>query len=318
MRHPAQRRARGPRTRTSLAAVLTGAALVGGTLTGVAAASSTAATAARTAQAAQAVQTAAETEYRRGPDPTPTSVQAPDGPFTYERITVPAQAGFGGGTIYAPTNLSQGTFGAVAISPGYSANQSSIAWYGRKPASNGFVVFTINVLDTYNDQPPARGRQLLAALDYLTGSSAVRGRIDAGRLAVAGHSMGGGGALNAAYNRPGLRAAVPLTPWHLFKNWSGVRVPTLIVGADGDTAAPVEEHAEPFYQSLTAAPERAYLELKGAGHLAPTRYNATIGSYTLAWLKRYVDNDTRYERFLCPAPRPGGAIAEYRSSCPGS
>ena len=36
----------------------------------------------------------------------------------------------------------------------------------------------------------------------------------------------------------------------------------------------------------------------------------------IAWLKRFVDNDTRYEQFLCPPPG-GTAIYEYRNTCPG-
>ncbi|WP_449657195.1 poly(ethylene terephthalate) hydrolase family protein [Streptomyces boetiae] len=36
----------------------------------------------------------------------------------------------------------------------------------------------------------------------------------------------------------------------------------------------------------------------------------------LSWAKRFVDNDTRYELFLCPAPTPSLTISAYRSSCP--
>ncbi|NDU78499.1 alpha/beta hydrolase, partial [Actinomadura sp. DSM 109109] len=39
--------------------------------------------------------------------------------------------------------------------------------------------------------------------------------------------------------------------------------------------------------------------------------------YSIAWLKRYIDNDTRYEQFLCPPPGVT-AISDYRHTCPGS
>ncbi|CAM5582790.1 hypothetical protein STENM327S_07380 [Streptomyces tendae] len=91
-----------------------------------------------------------------------------------------AVTGFGGGTIYYPTSTSDGTFGAVVIAPGFTAYQSSIAWLGPRLASQGFVVFTIDT-NTTLDQPDSRGRQLLAALDYLTERSSVRGRIDSSR-----------------------------------------------------------------------------------------------------------------------------------------
>jgi predicted dienelactone hydrolase len=257
--------------------------------------------------------------YERGPAPTNASIEASRGTFAIAQTAVARSAvsGFGGGTIYYPTSTAAGTFGAVAISPGFTASQSSVAWLGPRLASQGFVVITIDTLSTL-DQPDSRGTQLLAALDYLTRTSSVRARIDATRLGVMGHSMGGGGSLAAARSRPALQAAVPMTPWHGTKSWPGVRVPTLIIGAENDTTAPVASHSEPFYTSLSAAPEKAYLELNNATHSAPTGgQSVTVAKYGLAWIKRFIDDDTRYDQFLCPAPS-GSAIQEYRATCPHS
>jgi predicted dienelactone hydrolase len=259
----------------------------------------------------------AETEYRKGPNPPEASVTATVGPFATASTTVPASvAGFGGGVIHYPTDTSQGTFGAVAIAPGFLGTVSNYTWMGPRIASQGFVVFQINT-DSRYDGPPSRGEQLLAALDYLVTSSSVRTRVDATRLAVAGHSMGGGGTLEAANARPSLQAAIPLQPWHTVKSWTNVRVPTMIIGAENDTTAPVVQHAEPFYTSLTAAPERAYLELNNADHRVSTTGSTTQAKFMIVWLKRYVDNDTRYEPFICPPPAPSSLIEEYRDSCPG-
>ncbi|GLY06723.1 MULTISPECIES: dienelactone hydrolase family protein [Actinoplanes] len=267
--------------------------------------------------AAPASPAVAANPYERGPAPTNASIEAARGSFAIATTTVARSSvsGFGGGTIYYPTDTSVGTFGAVAISPGFTASQSAVTWLGPRLSSQGFVVITIDTLSTL-DSPDSRGTQLLAALDYLTGSSSVRTRIDATRLGVMGHSMGGGGSLSAARTRPALQAAVPLTPWHTTKSWPTVTVPTLIVGAENDTTAPVSSHAEPFYTSLTAAPEKAYLELNNADHSAPSSgQNVTAAKYSLAWLKRWIDDDTRYDQFLCPAPS-GSTIQEYRATCP--
>ncbi|MEU4427163.1 dienelactone hydrolase family protein [Actinoplanes sp. NPDC024001] len=268
---------------------------------------------------APAAPAAAANPYERGPAPTNASIEASRGSFAIAQVTVARSSvtGFGGGTVYYPTSTTAGTFGAVAISPGFTASQSSVAWLGPRLASQGFVVITIDTLSTL-DQPDSRGSQLLAALDYLTQRSSVRTRIDATRLGVMGHSMGGGGSLAAARTRPALQAAVPLTPWHGTKSWTTVRVPTMIIGAENDTVAPVSSHSEPFYTSLSAAPDKAYLELNNASHSAPTSGgNVTVAKYSLSWLKRFIDNDTRYEQFLCPAPS-GSAIQEYRNTCPHS
>nr|WP_245659287.1 alpha/beta hydrolase [Streptomyces ochraceiscleroticus] len=260
---------------------------------------------------------AADNPYERGPAPTVSSIEASRGPYAVSQTSVSSLSvtGFGGGTIYYPTSTSDGTFGAVAISPGYTAYQSSIAWLGPRLASQGFVVFTIDT-NTTLDQPDSRGRQLLAALDYLTGRSSVRDRIDSSRLGVMGHSMGGGGTLEAAKSRPSLQAAIPLTGWNLDKTWPEITTPTLVVGADGDTIAPVATHSEPFYESLPGSLDKAYLELNNATHFTPNTSNTTIAKYSISWLKRFIDNDTRYEQFLCPLPRPSTTIEEYRGNCP--
>jgi predicted dienelactone hydrolase len=261
---------------------------------------------------------AAENPYERGPAPTTASIEATRGPFATSQATVSATSvrGFGGGTIYYPTSTAEGTFGAVAVSPGYTASQSSLSWLGPRLASQGFVIFIIDTNSRY-DQPASRGDQLLAALDYLTTSSSVRARIDSSRLGVMGHSMGGGGALEATKDRPSLQASVPLTAWNTTKTWSTVQTPTLIIGAEDDSTAPVSSHSERFYTGLPSTLDKAYLELANASHFAPNSSNTTIAKYSIAWLKRFVDNDTRYEQFLCPAPR-GTAISEYRDTCPHS
>ncbi|GIF20512.1 putative dienelactone hydrolase [Actinoplanes tereljensis] len=258
---------------------------------------------------------AATAAFRRGPDPSAASIRATNGPFTISRTTVARQSGFGGGDIFAPTDTSQGTFGAVAIAPGFTATRSSMAWLAPRIASQGFVVFNIDTLTT-SDQPAQRGRELLAALDFLTATSTVKSKIDKNRLAVVGHSMGGGGTLEAAKSRPSLKAAVPLTPWDLTKNFAGVTVPTMIIGAQADTIAPVRQHSERFFASLPSNVDTGYLELAGASHFAPNIPNTTIASTSVAWLKRFVDADTRYEQFLCPGPATSATVSQYETNCP--
>lgn len=256
--------------------------------------------------------------YERGPAPTERSVTATRGHFDTDSVSVSSLVrGFGGGTIYYPTDRSQGTFGGVVIAPGYTASSSSMSWMGHRFASQGFVVFTIDT-NTRVDQPNSRGRQIEAALDYLANDSRVADRVDGDRMAVMGHSMGGGGTLAAADSRPELKAAIPLTPWHTQKRWSNVQVPTMIIGAENDVTASVRLHSIPFYESLDRNLDRAYVELRGASHFAPNVSNSTIAKYSISWLKRFVDEDERYTQFLCPAPRTGFGtdFSDYRDSCP--
>lgn len=256
--------------------------------------------------------------YQRGPNPTQSSIEALRGPYSTATSNVSGFGlGLGGGTVYYPTGTSE-TFGGIAISPGFTGTESSISWLGPRLASQGFVVITIATNSLY-DQPDSRADQLLNALDYLAedSSSAVRARLDSSRMAVMGHSMGGGGTLRASEDRPSLKAGIPMTPWHTDKTWGSVTVPQLIIGAENDSVASTGSHAIPFYNSLSSSLDKAYLELDGASHFAPNSNNTTIASYSISWLKRFVDNDTRYDQFLCgPNHTADSDISDYRSTCP--
>lgn len=250
-----------------------------------------------------------------GPDPTEDSIEAPRGPFDVSEDTVSgAVRGFGGGTIYSPSDTDEGPFAAIAISPGYTAGQSSISWLGPRLASQGFVVFTIDTNSRY-DQPGSRADQLIAALDYLTEDSDVTDVVDPERLGVAGHSMGGGGSLEAAQKDDAIDAAVPLAPWHSTKRFSDMDTPTFIVGGESDSVAPVGRHSEPFYESIPDETNKAYMELSRANHFFPNSPNTTTAKYALSWFKLFLDEDERYAQFLCPAPDDSD-ISDYRETCP--
>ncbi|WP_435821241.1 poly(ethylene terephthalate) hydrolase family protein [Micromonospora lupini] len=258
---------------------------------------------------------AADNPYQRGPDPTRTSVTAVNGPFANTSVSVPTGYGFNGGRIYYPTDTSQGTFGAIAISPGYTALFSAeLAWMGPWLASHGFVVIGIET-NSRNDFDTARGTQLLAALDYLTQQSPVRDRVDPTRLAVAGHSMGGGGALSAASRRSSLKAAVGIAPYSPSSNLANDRVPTMIFAGQADTVV-TPSYATGLYNSLPATTESAYLEVAGADHgFMVGRSNPVLVRTMLPFVKMFVDNDARYSQFLCPLLDSSGVVT-YRSTCP--
>jgi alpha-beta hydrolase superfamily lysophospholipase len=262
--------------------------------------------------------TAAAAAIEIGPAPTAASISA-NGPFAYSSFTVANSAtpGFGAATIYHPVNAGQLTFGGVAIVPGFTGRQSAVSWLGPRLASHGFVAITIDTNSLF-DGPPARGDQLLAALAYLTNTSTVKGMVDRTRLAVMGHSMGGGGALEAAKDRPDLiDATVGLSPWNTDRTWPEITSSSLVVGAQRDTTAPVATHAKAFYNGMTAVPEKQYVELAGAGHSAVTVANPTVSANVLAWLKRFVDGDTRYSPFVCgPTSHPSAPLSASMSTCP--
>jgi dienelactone hydrolase len=269
-------------------------------------------------QADAAVPVAAN-PYERGPAPDELDLGAELGPFAYDSISRTATQtgpGLAAGTIYFPSE-EQGTFGTVAIVPGWTNTQAAVSWYGPLLASHGYVVMTINTNSPLFDQPAQRATQVLLALDYLTsGNNPVRDKVDPDRLALMGYSMGGGGVIEATSRRTSIKASIPLAPWHTTKTFAGVQTPTLVIGAQNDTTAPVATHARPLYEGLPGGIDKAYLELRGAPHGVPTSYNPTIAELSVSWMKRFVDNDYRYDEVLCPHPDDSATFSDARSTCP--
>ncbi|WP_443066981.1 dienelactone hydrolase family protein [Streptomyces sp. NBC_01261] len=261
-------------------------------------------------------QAAAGNPYQRGPAPTEANVTAETGPFTVAQVNVPSGSGqgFNDGTSYFPTDTSQGIFGAVVIMPGFVAPQAEIAWYGPRLASQGFVVMTLDSNALW-DFPTDRSNQQLAALSYLTTKSAVKNEIDPTRTAVMGWSMGGGGTLESAASTPSLKAAIALAPWDIVNVGDQITVPTMIYGADGDTVAPVSTFTLPVYNALTNGRDKAFIEIRNADHFTFAGANTTVAKCSISWLKRFIDNDTRYDQFLCPTPNDPNTVA-FQNTCP--
>jgi len=246
-----------------------------------------------------------------GQAPTSTNITG-NGSFSVASTSISSfVSGFGGGVAYYPT--ATGTYPVIAASPGYTARWSSISWIGPRLASWGFVVVGIET-DSIFDQPASRGRQLLAALNWAVNSSpsAVRTRVDGSRRGVAGHSMGGGGTLEAlSADTSGLvRAGVPLAPWNTDKTWGQVTEPVLIVGGESDTVAPVSSHSIPFYNSLGGP--KTYVELNNASHFFPQSPEPTTSRALVSWFKRWLNNDTRFTPFTCGFG--GTAVSDFRST----
>jgi len=254
---------------------------------------------------------------QRGPDPTIASIEATRGTFATAQQNVAPGNGFNGGVVYYPTDTSQGTWGALAIVPGYTAKcANEEAWMGPWLSSFGFVVICIETNST-TDFDAARGQELLAALTWLTTASPVKNEIDPNRLSVLGHSMGGGGVVYATEHQPSLRAAVALAPFSPTQDMSTDRVPTLVIGGQNDTVV-TPSYLSGLYASMPASTQSDFAQIAGADHVYYTHPNNVEMKLIIPWLKVFLDSDTRYEQFLCPSLPDPSTISIYQSKCPYS
>ena len=255
--------------------------------------------------------------YQRGPNPTIAMIEAAHGPFTTTSAKVPTGHGFNGGTVYYPTDTSLGTWGAVAIVPGYTALfANEEAWMGPWLSSFGFVVIGVET-NSRTDSADARATELLAALNYLTTQSPVHNRVDPNRLSVLGHSAGGAGALLAAIQRPSLKAAVGLAPGSPVGNLNlGTdKVPTMVIGGQQDTVV-TPAYLSGVYQTLPTTTQSDFVQIAGASHIYYTHPNNVEMKVLIPWLKIFLDNDTRYTPFLCPTLPDPSTISQYQPKCP--
>jgi len=244
-----------------------------------------------------------------GPTPIAATLDAA-GPYTVGAYKVPASDAkahnYGGATVYYPKAEGE-TFGVVVMMPGFLAFQAVYDTLVKKVASHGFIVANLDSL-AGADLPDARAKQLQAGLAHVvelanTGSVPYAAVADVTRRGIVGNSMGGGAVLSASVQDPSLKAVVALQPWHTTQSFAGDTTPTLIVACQKDTIAPNKTHSDVFYASLPATLPRAEIEVKGASHLCATFLASkaqltTMGSSTVAWLKRFVDEDMRYDALV--------------------
>lgn len=240
------------------------------------------------------------------PAPTVAALSA-DGPYRVETYTdLPDVPEFADATIYYPADAPR-PVGGVAIAPGFTEVQSHIAWWGPRLASHGYAVLTLDTNDR-REPPEARADALIAAVRLLKAEndrsgSPLFGRIDLGKMAIMGHSMGGGGTLLAAdAHSDEIQAAIPFAPWQPDGVFQHITVPTLVMAGSNDRIANADAHAWSHFQSIPESTPKVYMEIDGGTHYIADSDRgpdlALVGRYAIAWLKLYVDHDDRYRDFI--------------------
>jgi len=226
----------------------------------------------------------------------------------------PAVEEFSAATIFYPLTLSFAPpIGAVALVPGYGQSASNYEWWGPMLASFGYAVMIIDT-NTPQDGLEARSQALMAAVDFLRNEngeadSPIEGRLDATKIAIMGHSIGGGASLQAAQNLGGddIGAVIPLTPYccELGQSFSGSLadqdVPTLIFASAEDTVAPPADHARLLYDAIAGSTSKVYAEFATGDHMLATSSGGdltTLGRYAMAFLKYHLDGQPQYEEVV--------------------
>ncbi len=150
---------------------------------------------------------------------------------------------------------------------------------------------------TYKD----RRADIEAVLDAVLSAKSFQGvPVDAGRVGIAGHSLGGYTVLGVAgawpsWKDPRVKAVLALSPYNtpfVAKGDLGeMSAPVMFQGGTLDVGiTPTVRHAGGAYDR--SCTPKYYVEFQGAGHLAWTdlnpRFHAIINRYSLAFFDRYL------------------------------
>jgi len=241
-----------------------------------------------------------------GPAPTMESLSM-EGPYSVATFTdFPDAPEFGDATVYYPADAPR-PVGGVAIAPGFTEGQGQLEWWGPRLASHGYAVLIFETNDL-REAPDVRADALMAAVRTLRAENTRVGsplfeRVDGTKMAIMGHSMGGGGTLIAANEHSDeIQAAIPLTPWMPDGMFADITVPTLVLAGSADRIAAVDAHAWPHFQSIPESTEKVYLEVDGGDHYIGDTTRGpdigTMGRYGIAWLKLHLDGDERFSGFI--------------------
>ncbi len=152
----------------------------------------------------------------------------------------------------APVLPRAGGWPVVVFLHGFATIGSNYGALGNAWAARGFVAVLGNTSQFDNVGQERDGRALFPAVVAANGTGPFAGMFDVQRIALAGYSMGGGNVGNVLANNPGYRcgfAIAPVAPRG--NNGALVTVPVAIVAGEGDTIAPWQTYAQPFYASLT-------------------------------------------------------------------
>jgi len=240
----------------------------------------------------------------------PTTPTTPTTPIAYkvctENLSVSSTSE---AKLYYPCNLSKPT-AASTLTSGTAGTCRSVEWLAQDMTTAGYVVLSFTPVNN-NGLVPQWTNGHLAALQKLkqlnNTHSVLKGKIRTDALQLAGHSKGGGGALDAAINNStDIASIIAMAPYtKLFgtgtaeypvRQLSRVNADVLIQsGGSSDRNSPPRITREQ-YDALPNSISKAYHRFPSYGHMTwatigDANAHVRLSKEIIAWMRYYLDGD---------------------------
>ena len=173
--------------------------------------------------------------------------------------------------VWYPTE-SPGPYPAVVFAHGFVMAPDDYEGLAEALVEAGYVFVSIGTEQGFAPSHEAYGQDLAFVAEEISGNAVggvLNGSFD-GRVAIGGHSMGGGASWLSAESNPQVDAYFVFAPAETnpsaISAGALIEVPALVVsGADDAVTPPATQH-EPFYEAAVNSPCRAFVSIPDGGH----------------------------------------------------
>lgn len=195
--------------------------------------------------------------------------------FQNARVSYPATAN---GWL-KPADRTEGTYPVVVLAPASWVGFDYFDWIIGYLTSHGYIVLSYYPPNILSTDPYMHTKNIKAAITKVLAEntawgSPIRGLVSTDKVAAAGASLGGAGALAAAAQDSRIDAVVALTPGYdpadpdtynrVEADVRNIRVPTLIESGQNDCISPGA--GKRYYNDVPGA-YKQYVEIGGANHV---------------------------------------------------
>jgi dienelactone hydrolase len=167
---------------------------------------------------------------------------------------------------------SPGPYPTVVFAHGFVMAPDDYEGLAEAFVEAGYVFVSIGTEQGFMPSHEAYGQDL-AFVAHEISNNAVEGVLDGafdGRIAIGGHSMGGGASWLSAESNPPVDAYVVFAPAETNPSaiaaGASIEVPALVVSGTGDAVTPPATQHEPIYAAAVNSPCRAFVSITDGGH----------------------------------------------------